>query len=195
MLVRINDFLIMKNVVLLLFVFFPMFMLAQNLSVYGISLGDNKNKITNVLVAKGKEISYDTSDSGKQFLRITSPKIGDVTYRIGNFYFDKNNRLNKVVFAQFGDGGYGDPNGAWVSGFQLQVNACEKIFITMYENLKLKYGAPRSSSKNNIIWQKGNQRITLEWAYRYDRDQSGWIHHEVRTGLVYEIIDINTSDF
>lgn len=65
----------------------------------------------------------------------------------------------------------------------------------MLGTLKMKYGKPNIESKNNIVWIKKNQRISLEWTYRYDKDAMGWINFDVRTALVYEKIDVHSADF
>lgn len=185
----------MKRNIIILLLLYSMSILSQNLSVYGVSLGEKKYIVENILVGKGKTIKYDKTDDGRVFLRIDSPILGEVKYGFANFYIDKNNLVNKIIFVLHGDAGLGAPNGPWASGFRQQSIACERAFITMFGTLKMKYGEPNIESKNNIVWIKKNQRISLEWTYRYDKDAMGWIIFDVRTALVYEKIDVHSSDF
>lgn len=87
----------MKKNIIILLLLYSMSILSQNLSVYGVSLGEKKYIVENILVGKGNTIKYDKTDDGRVFFRIDSPILGEVKYGFANFYIDKNNLVNKII--------------------------------------------------------------------------------------------------
>ncbi len=185
-----------RNISIALFVLLlqPICLLGQTLSVYGVSLGDEKYKVENVLENKDKKINYGTTKAGIEYLKITSPNIGGVTFEGCNFYFNEVDELYRVTFYS-SDAGTGTPGMPWEARFRRKAQECKNGFLTMSQNLTSKYGRPSTYSDTKAIWQKGNERITLEYEYQYENTQYGAIDSAVGVWLTYEIIDFNEVDY
>lgn len=184
-----------KVIIIALFVLLnSTFSFGQNLSVYGLEIGDSKYRVESVLESKGKTVKSGTTDKGTEYLKVTYPNIGGVTFDGCSCYFNSNDELYRVAFYS-SYGGTGDPGMPWEDRFRRKTNECKNTFSTMLQNLVMKYGEPTTVSDEYVTWQIYNQRIKLEFTYQYDRNQYGWIDSWVSVGLEYEKIDLNSVDF
>lgn len=172
----------------------PISLHSQNLSAYGVTLGEDKYNVENVLENKGKSIKYDTNKKGNAVLRISYPRIGDAYFDNGTFVFNDDDELCSISFSSV-DGGTGNPGMPWEARFQRKAQECKNAFLKMAQNLKLKYGSPDTYSNTSAIWQKGNERISLEYDYQYEYNQFGWIDSHVSVLLKYEQIDLDNADY
>ena len=173
----------------------PMSVFSQNLSAYGVSLGDSKYTVERVLVNKDKKVKYDTSSKGEECITISYPSIASVTFDMASFTFDKNDKLHRICFSSADYGAYGMPGAPWEAIFRSKTEECKNIFLVMSQNLILKYGNPTVSSNQSAIWQMGNKRIELEYTYYYNYNQYNTIDSGVRVGLTYSVLDVTNSDF
>lgn len=182
-----------KSIFFVCFLFFNTIILsAQNLSVYGLSLGDSKDRAINVLNNKGKQLNYGKTDDGFEYIKITNPQIGGTYYDGSTIYF-KNNKLYKIVFYS-GDGGACGPDSPWLNTFRHITEKCKQTFTKMNYNLKMKYGKPNVDSENLAIWQIDTQKITIEYEYKYNENFYS-VNASVWTGITYEKIDFNSLDY
>ena len=128
---------------------------AQNLSVYGVTLGDSKYKVQNVLENKGKSIKKNRTKEGIQYFKVTNVNIGGADFASASFNFDNNGTLYKVGIYSQSSGGLGSPGMPWENEFRRLAKSNEYLFMTMSQNLKMKYGEPTVESDNRIVWKIG----------------------------------------
>lgn len=183
------------KLILILFAFFPLCLVAQNLSVYGVSLGDRKYKVQRVLENKGKSIKNGTASNGDKYLSISNVNIAGLDFNTANFYFKNNETLKEVYFISRVSGGLGDPGQPWEAEFHQLAKHNEYLFITMAQNLKIKYGDPNFESNDRLIWNKGKGQIELEHTYKFDENAYGFIDFWTRVCLSYKLIDVNSLDY
>lgn len=173
----------------------PIGMLSQSLSAYGVSLGEYKYEVENILENKGKSIKHSTNKYGEALLKISNPSIGGASFDTGTFIFNEDDKLRSMTFFSYDLGGYGSPGMPWEAKFHRKAEECQNAFLKMAQNLKLKYGTPDTYSNTSAIWQKGNERISLEYEYQYEYDQFGGVNHHVSVTLKYEQIDLDNADY
>ena len=189
-------YVIMKKILAAIIVLLmPIFVIAQNLSAYGVSLGDSKYVVEDELESKGKKIKYSTNKYGEEIYRVSNPSIGGVYFDSVSFVFNDENKLRLISFYASDPRGTGTLGMPWEAEFKRQAAKCKNAFLTMSQNLVLKYGEPIAYSDSTAMWQIGDQRITLDYKYVYQYDQFGWIDHEVSVSLQYSIIDLNSADY
>lgn len=185
-----------KNIIaLFVLIFQSTFLLGQNLSVYGLELGDSKYRVEAVLESKGKTVTSGTTKKGVDYLKVTYPNIGGVNFDACSCYFNGSDDLYKVIFYSGDVGGTGTPGMPWESTFRSKTNECKRAFSTMLQNLTMKYGQPSMATEEYVTWQIQDQKITLEFEYQYERDQYGWIVHSVYVRLNYEKVDYSSVDY
>ena len=184
-----------KILVAIIAILLPMFIIAQDLSAYGVTLGDSKYVVEDILQGKGDKIKYSTNKLGEDVLAVSSPSIGGVNFDRVSFIFNKANKLRMISFWSSDSRGTGTPGMPWEAEFHRKASKCKNAALTMSQNLTLKYGEPISYTENKAIWQFGNQRITLDYIYIYQYDSYGWIDHEVSVSLQYSIIDTANADY
>ena len=168
---------------------------SQNLSAYGVKLGDSMYTVEDVLNDKGKKIKHSTNRKGENLISISNPSIGGAYFDSVAFIFNHNNKLRLISFYASDSRGTGTPGAPWEAEFHRKAAKCKNAFLTMSQNLILKYGNPTAHSDKTAIWQMGCERIQLEYNYIYNYDQFGWIEHEVNVSLTYEIVDVDNADF
>ena len=183
-----------KNIIALLVLMLQStFLLGQNLSVYGLELGDSKYRVEAVLESKGKTVSSGTTKKGS-YLRVTYPNIGGVEFDHCNCSFNHRDELYIVTFSS-NDAGLGTAGMPWESAFRSKTNECKRAFSAMLQNLTMKYGQPSMASEEYVTWQINDQRIILEFAYRYNREAYNTIDHAVSVILKYEKVDYSSVDY
>lgn len=65
-----------KVIIIALFVLLiSTFSFGQNLSVYGLEIGDSKYRVESVLESKGKTVKSGTTKKGIEYLKVTYPNI------------------------------------------------------------------------------------------------------------------------
>lgn len=187
----------MKRFLLLVVVILSMSInvFSQGLSAYGVSLGEKKYKVENSLENKGKKVKYSTNKKGEALLKISNPIIGGASFDTGTFGFNDDDKLRFITFFSHDPGGTGDPGMPWEAKFHRKAEECKNTFLKMIQNLKLKYGTPDTYSNTSAMWQKGNERISLEYEYQYEYNQFGWVDHNVSVTLKYELIDLENADY
>lgn len=173
----------------------PINVFSQSLSAYGVSLGENKYKVESILKNKGKSVKHGNNSNGTTYLAISNPSIGGASFDRCVFEFNNYNKLFEINFSSSDATFAGYPGGPWEATFNRKVNECKNSFVTMAQNLKLKYGTPDTYSDTSIIWQKGKERISLVYKYKYEYNQYGFIDSEVRVDLRYETINLNGVDY
>lgn len=173
----------------------PIGAFSQSLSAYGVTLGDDKYEVESILENKGKRVRYDTNNIGEDLLKISNPTIGGAKFESGTFIFNKKGKLRSIYFFSTEIGGTGTPGMPWEAQFHRKAEEYKKTFLTMTQNLKQKYGVPDTYTNTSAIWQIGNERITLNFKYKYEYDSMGWIDHHAGVNLEYEFIDINNVDY
>lgn len=186
----------MKNnvIVLLMLILQSAFLFGQNLSVFGLELGDSKYQVKVLLENKGKTVKSGKTEKGIDYLQVAYPNIGGVRFDGCSCYFNSSNELYKVCFYS-SDGGYGTAGMPWESAFRSKTNECTRIFAAMLQNLTMKYGQPTIATAEYVAWKINDQKIILEFEYRYDRKPYNAIEHWVRVGLTYEKVDYNSVDY
>ena len=186
----------MKKMFLIISLFvISMNALAQNLAVYGVSFGDDMYSVKSVLEEKGKKVKSGTTQTGYEYLEIKSPSVGGAKFERGFFRFDSSDRLSFISFSSQDIGGTGDPGMPWEAEFLRKAKSYNQTFMTMYQNLRMKYGSPSTATDGMAMWQFGNQRITLEYNYNYEYNAFGWIDHSASVFLRYEVVDVDSLDF
>lgn len=173
----------------------PISIYSQNLSAYGVSLGEYQYKVENILENKGKSIKYDTNKNGETLLEVSSPTIGGVNFDYGTFVFNKEGKLRAMTFQSYDPPGTGDPGTQWETRFRSKANKCKNSFLTMVQNLPLKYGAPSIYTDTSATWQLGNQSISLKYEYKYEYNSYGWVDSFVSVSLTYKLINPSDVDY
>lgn len=173
----------------------PISIYSQNLSAYGVSLGEYQYKVENILENKGKSIKYDTNEEGETLLEISNPSIGDVNFDYGTFIFNKDDKLRTMSFGSYDAGAFGMPGAPWEAQFHRKANECKNAFLTMAQNLQFKYGAPSTYTDTSATWQRGNQRISLEYVYKFEYNSYNTIDSYVSVRLTYKLINPSDVDY
>lgn len=173
----------------------PISIYSQNLSAYGVSLGEYQYKVKNILENKGKSVKYDTNKEGETLLKIINLSIGDVNFESGTFIFNKDDKLHEMIFSSSDATFFGMPGGPWEARFHRKANECKNAFLTMAQNLQIKYGAPSTYTDTSATWQRGNQRISLEYGYKFEYNSYNTIDSHVRVCLTYKLINPSDVDY
>lgn len=189
-----------KFLFLIAILFFSINCIAQQLTAYGVSLGESKYKVKSSLLDKGKTIeSGIIENDGRECFKISSVVIDGVNFDEAFFRFNQDGILELMRFNCEPDAGTGTPGMPWEARFLNNARRYNQIFQKMYQNLVMKYGNPSSSIAGGVkceaVWQMGNQRIELEYTYQYERASYGAIDTFTSVSLGYITVDINSSDF
>ncbi len=160
-------------------------------SFYGVKLGMTVSEVKSAISRQGKTLTQ--SSRNPNFYSLKSPAVGDFTFDEAFFEF-KNSKLYRGGFLSR-DGAGGMPSAAQFNVVERKASNYKKIFNAMRANLISKYGEPMMDDGNEVIWQKGGNKLTLSYDYTDETGNDFWRKSNTYVSMEYVNIGSNSSNY